>query len=212
MFRCSIALTLLWALCAGQPDTRVPNEVCYKTEYIHRVPKPPDFTSATLWGIAIADTSVPGYENATVEITRTQLSCRVKGKAVILNDDRGSVRGGLYTRLPWFATDAHGPIPLQYSRDRTSVILRIGTRPEKVGHFWAASPRTTLPVGEEGCTVRVRAKISRGALLQVGMDYWRDPTVGYGTGGNNHEAGASNWYFPSYQWQDAVFNDAPKQP
>jgi hypothetical protein len=31
----------------------------------------------------------------------------------------------------------------------------------------------------------------------MGIDYWRNPTIGYGPGGNNHEAGASNWYFPS---------------
>jgi hypothetical protein len=41
----------------------------------------------------------------------------------------------------------------------------------------------------------------------MGMDYWRSPTIAYGSGGNNHEAGASNWYFPSEQWQEAVFTD-----
>jgi hypothetical protein len=41
----------------------------------------------------------------------------------------------------------------------------------------------------------------------MGMDYWRSPTIPYGLGGNNHEAGASNWYFPSVQWQEAVFTD-----
>jgi len=50
-------------------------------------------------------------------------------------------------------------------------------------------------------------KISRGALLQMGMDYWRNPAVGFGAGGNNQEAGASNWYFPSDRWQEAVFTD-----
>jgi hypothetical protein len=130
---------------------------------------------------------------------------------VVLNDDRGNVRGGLYRRHPWFGTDAHAPIPLAYSPEHT-VILHLGTRPDRVWHFWAASPRAALPSGHlEGCTVRVRAKISRGALLQVGMDYWRNPTVGYGSGGNNYEAGASNWYFASDQWQDAVFTDAKKK-
>jgi len=36
----------------------------------------------------------------------------------------------------------------------------------------------------------------------MGMDYWRNPTIGYGSG-----AGASDWYFPSNDWQDAVFTD-----
>jgi len=76
------------------------------------------------------------------------------------------------------------------------------------GIFWAASPRAAIPPGKlEGCTVKVRARISHGALLQVGFDYWRDSIVGYGAGANNHEAGASEWYLPSVQWQEAEFTD-----
>jgi hypothetical protein len=59
--------------------------------------------------------------------------------------------------------------------------------------------------------VNVRVRISRGALLQVGMDYGKNPIVDYGNGGNNHEAGASNWYFASDKWQDAVFSDLPRE-
>ena len=169
-----------------------------------------------LWGIAIADTRVPGYEKARVEIARTQLSCRVNGRDVILNDDRGKIRGGLYRRHPWFATDEHEALPLELGptsgegREKWAAptVLRVGVRPDRVWHFWAASPRRTLPTGHlEGCTVKLRARISRGALLQVGFDYWRNATINYGSGGNNHEAGASDWYFASDQWQEAVFTD-----
>ena len=91
------------------------------------------------------------------------------------------------------------------------VSLKVGTGPDRVWHFWAASPRAKIPSGKlEDCTVTVRAKISRGALLQVGLDYWRNPTVDYGSGGNNHEAGASPWYFPSDKWQEATFSDIKK--
>ncbi len=55
--------------------------------------------------------------------------------------------------------------------------------------------------------VKARVRISTGALLQMGMDYWRNPTIGFGSGGNNHEAGASQWYFPSDDWQEAIFTD-----
>jgi hypothetical protein len=186
----------------------LPAEVRVKSGYINRIGKPVDFTSAMLWGIAIADTRVPGFEKAQVEIAETQLSCRVDAKEIILNDDRGNIRGGLYRRHPWFGTDAHGPIPLAYSDDHSTVILHVGERPDRIWHFWAASPRAALPPGRlDGCTVKIRARISAGALLQVGMDYWRNPTVGYGSGGNNHEAGASKWYFPSDQWQEATFTD-----
>lgn len=186
----------------------VPPEVLYKHGYVNVKSKPPDFSSAMLWGIAIADTRVPGYEQAKVEIAGTQLSCRVDGKEVVLNDDRGAVRGGLYRRYPWFGTDAHDPMPLAYSGQANVVILQVGERPERVWHFWAASPRRPIPWGNlSGCTAKVRAKISPGALLQVGFDYWRNPSIEYGSGGNNHEAGASNWYFPTDGWQEARFTD-----
>jgi hypothetical protein len=186
----------------------VPDEVKYKTGYVNPVPHPPDFKSALLWGIAIADTRVPGYASAQVEIASTQLICRVDGKDVILNDDQADVRGGLYRRNPWFGTDQHDPIPMTHNLTTQTVVLPVGQRPDRVWHFWSPSPRATLPSGHvAGCTVTVRAKISPGALLQVGMDYWRNPTIAYGPGGNNHEAGASDWYFPSNQWQEATFTD-----
>jgi hypothetical protein len=166
-----------------------------------------------LWGITIADTRVPGYERATVEIARTQLSCRVNGRDIVLNDTSGAVRGGLYRRYPWFGTNAHDPMPMKASAEQNSVLLEVGSRPDRVWHFWAASPRQTIPEGKlDGCTVKVRARISPGALLQVGFDYWRDVSVGYGSGGNNHEAGASDWYRPRDAWQTAAFTDIPVHP
>jgi hypothetical protein len=207
------SVRLLLLLCVpflslGQTHSRIPDEVRYKSGYINPVPKPSDFTSAMLWGIAIADTRVPGYEKARVEVAHTQLSCRVDGTDITLNDDRGNLRGGLYRRHPWFGTDVHDPIPLAYSNDHRIVTLYVGQRPDRVWHFWSPSPRAVLPLGHlEGCTVKARVKISPGALLQIGMDYWRNPTVEYGSSGNNHEAGASDWYFPSKQWQEAIFTD-----
>lgn len=189
-------------------DPRVPDEVSYKAGYVNPVPPPRDFKSVLLWGIAIADTRVPGHESAEVEIASTQLTCRVDGKDMILNNDRGAVRGGLYPRNPWFGTDQHDPMPLTHAVANHAVVLPVGLRPDRVWHFWTASPRAALPAGNlEGCTVKARVKISPGALLQMGMDYWRSPTIAYGPGGNNHEAGASNWYFPSPQWQEAAFTD-----
>jgi hypothetical protein len=198
-------------LSPAHSQNRVPDEVRYKSRYLNSSTKPEDFNSAMLWGIAIADTRVVGYENAAVEVARVRLSCRVNGEDVVLNDDRAAVRGGLYRRFPWFGTDEHEPLPVEPAPHGHAVILGAGTQPTKVWHFWAASPRAKIPSGKlDGCTVTVLAKISRGALLQVGFDYWRDPTIDYGSGGNNHEAGASNWYFPSDKWQEATFSDIKK--
>jgi len=225
--RC-ITLVLLCVVSVAQTDPRIPSEVRYKSRYVNPIPKPANFTSAMLWGIAIADTRVPGYQKAQVEIYHAQLTCRVDGKNIVLNDDEGELRGGLYRRHPWFGTDEHDPTPGAYSEIPTSrktgekrgtpewpsarlVMLKVGSRPDRVWHFWAASPRAVIPPGRlHGCTVKIRARISRGALLQVGFDYWRNPTVGYGSGGNNHEAGASDWYFPSDKWQETAFTDVQR--
>jgi hypothetical protein len=203
-----LAALLLSTPLLAQPHARIPPEVRFKSEYVNPVSKPQDFTSAMLWGIAIADNRVPGFKNATVEISHTQLICRADGHDFVLNDDRGSARGGLYRRYPWFGTDVHEQIPLDYCDDHRMVVLRVGSRPERVWHFWAASARTSLPSGHlEGCRVKARVRISEGALLQMGFDYWRNTTVGYGSGGNSHEAGVSDWYFPSPEWQEVTFSD-----
>jgi hypothetical protein len=182
--------------------------VSYKAGYINPLPPPSDFHSALLWGIAIADTRVAGYEAAEVQIASTKLSCRIDGKDVVLNDDAGKVRGGLYSRQPWFGTDRHENMPMIYDQEDHATVLDIGSRMDRVWHFWSASSRASLPTGKlEGCIVKVRVKITPGALLQVGMDYWRSATTPFRSGGNNHEAGASNWYFPSSEWQEATFTD-----
>jgi hypothetical protein len=189
-------------------DPRIPDEVSYKSGYVNPSPSPANFSSARLWGIAIADTRVPGHASADVEVAWTRLTCRVDGKDVVLNDDAGVLSGGLYQRQPWFATDEHAPLPLIDDLRSHAVLLPVGQRPDRVWHFWSPSPRAALPSGRlEGCTVQARVRISAGALLQMGMDYWRSPTIPYGAGGNNHEAGASNWYFPSPHWQEATFTD-----
>lgn len=189
-------------------DPRIPDEVSYKAGYVNPSPPPANFSSARLWGIAIADTRVPSHESAQVEVTSTRLTCRIDGKDAVLNDDAAELSGGLYQRHPWFASDEHGPMPLDRDLRNHAVVLPVGQRPDRVWHFWSPSPRAALPPGKlAGCTATARVKISPGALLQIGMDYWRSPTIAYGTGGNNREAGASNWYFPSPEWQEATFTD-----
>jgi hypothetical protein len=107
-------------LALAQTDPRIHDEVSSKSGYINRVPKPPEFASAVLWGIAIADTRVPGYKHAQVEIARTQLACHVDGNDVVLNDDRADVRGGLYRRqhgsaptltIPWRSPTQKTAVP-----------------------------------------------------------------------------------------------------
>ena len=65
-----------------------------------------------LWGIAVADTRVPGYEKAEIEISHTKLTCWIDGKDVVLNDDHGAVRSGpaaaVHVRHGCARSDDHG--------------------------------------------------------------------------------------------------------
>jgi hypothetical protein len=186
----------------------IPDEVIFKKGYINSPGRPTDFHSVMLWGIAIADTRVPGYESAVVQVANLRLSCRVDAKDILLIDDVGRLRGGLYQRIPWFKGNQPEAMPMMTDEAARIVSLPVGTRGDRIWHFWSASPRPGLPAGKlTGCTVKARVKISSGALLQMGMDYWRDTTVSFGSGGNNREAGASDWYLPSGEWQEAVFSD-----
>lgn len=196
-------------------DPRIPDEVRYKTGYVTVLPRPPDFRFALLWGAAIADTRLPSHESAKVEIAWTELSCRIDGRTAVLNHDVGKIRGGLYQRTPWFAGNQHEPLPtdaLHASPSERSALLRVGQIPDRIWHFWSASGRAKIPPGHlEGCTAKALVRISPGALLQLGMDYWRDADSLWAPHEkNNHEAGASRWYFPSPEWQEIVFSDIPE--
>ncbi len=197
-----------------QNDQRIPWEVRYKTGYVNIIPRPQNFNVALLWGVAIVDPRVKGYESAKIEIASTVLSCRIDHRDVILNRDIGAVRGGLYVRDPWFAGNSHEHMPLDTRAASTSpdfVTLPVGERPDRIWHFWSASGRANIPPGHlEGCTTRARVRISPGALLQLGMDYWRDQDSLWAPHSqNNHEAGVSRWYFASQEWQEVVFTDIP---
>jgi hypothetical protein len=190
-------------------DPRIPDEVSYKASYVNSAPKPENFTSARLWGIAIADTRFPQFRSAQVQVAWTRLSCMVDGHEVVLNDDSNRLRGGLYLREPWFGGhDYHEIMPVTLDLQNQAVVLLVGERADRVWHFWSPSIRASLPLGRlAGCTAKARVKIGPGALLQMGFDYWRSASEPYGRGGNNHEAGASDWFFSSDGWQEAIFSD-----
>jgi len=190
-------------------DPRIPDEVSYKASYVNSAPKPDNFTSARLWGIAIVDTRFPQFRSAQVQVAWTRLSCMVDGHEVVLNDDSNRLRGGLYLREPWFGGhDYHEIMPVTFDLQNQAVVLLVGERADRVWHFWSPSSRASLPPGRlAGCTAKARVKIGLGALLQMGFDYWRSASEPYGGGGNNHEAGASDWFFSSDGWQEAIFSD-----
>jgi hypothetical protein len=178
--------------------------------YVDPVPAPSNFTSARLWGIAIADTQVPGHESAQVEPAATRLTCRIDGKDITLNDDGAQLRGGLYQRKPWFATDAHDPIPLGYDLDHRLVVLRAGTQTDRVWRFWGHASRCPPKARR-----LLRSRPSQdfpGALLQMGMDYWRSPTTPYGAGGITTKLAPATSTFPPRSTQFFGKSSSGKTP
>ena len=173
-------------------------KVSYKAGYVNPVAPPAGFSSARLWGIAIADTRVPGHESAQVEVGWTRLSCRIDGREVVLNDDAAQVQGGLYRRQPWFGTDAHDPMPVAYDPARHAVVfawasVRIGCG--------ISGARRHAPLCRRASSKAVRCGPGSG-FPPARCCRWAWTTgvrrlSRYGSGGNNHEAGASDWYFPS---------------
>src|SRR5208337_187945 len=107
---------------AGLSDPRIPDDVRYKTGYVNPASRPADFHSVMLWGIAIADTRVAGYESARVEISSVELSCRADNNDKVLIHDNGRIHGGLYQRIPWFQGNQAGPMPMMTDAANQTVI------------------------------------------------------------------------------------------
>ena len=156
------ALILLCIPCLAQTAPRVPDEVRCKSGYINPIPKPPDFTSAMLWGIAIADIRIPGYGHGHVEIAAPNSSAASTAKTLSSTTTTPPSAEATAFSPPLVRHRAHDPLPLAYSKDRKAVILRVGENPDRVWHFWSASPRAALPPGHllQGCTVTAVSKIS----------------------------------------------------
>jgi hypothetical protein len=63
-----------------------------------------------------------------------------------------------------------------------------------------------VPQNIERCWIEVRCRITGSALIQLGIDYWKDTTVEWkGYNVNNTEAGVSDWYFNSNEWATLNF-------
>jgi hypothetical protein len=87
------------------------------------------------------------------------------------------VNGGLYIRQPWFGgSDYHEPMPSRYNEAEHATVIFVGERADRIRVLRPALRFLLSTL--EGCTAKARVKISPGALLQVGFDYWRNPTDG----------------------------------
>ncbi|NLH51469.1 MAG: hypothetical protein GX459_01330 [Bacteroidales bacterium] len=180
----------------------IPDEVAHKKGYIQYLTPPNNFKAVTGWITAIHDKRSP--EDSWIEIDYIRIYARFNGSDKLLSKNEyndGIAEGGLFMRQPWFGSNYNIPIPYEFSSSGC-LILRTSSKPDNVWHVWNKQwPRAVVPPNIERCWLEVKCRITGSALIQLGLDYWREPTSFYaGYNVNNIEAGVSDWYFKSGEW------------
>lgn len=110
--------------------------------------------------------------------------------------------GGMYTI--GFPTDDHTPMPA------TTIDGILNFCPSDIAnnvwHWWPDRVPYTTATGK--FVVEVRLRLTGGACVQIGADWWRDMDAEHaGYNVNNKEVGTSKWYFASPDWQIITFSN-----
>ncbi len=200
-----LALALILAGCGREPVSQTnsiapPEAVPQSAEFKLGLP-PAGWTAGVAWVVAVHDTRKPGTSNLDVDWVR--FYCMVNGQETLIAGERpgngtGVEWGGLYTRYPWFGNgDAHLPMNVNFTGDTAS--LPLSDVPDKVWHFGGARP--IIPTNATRCYAAARVKPSGNALVQLGVDFWKDQNVNWcGLDQCNTEGSASDWYGASSDW------------
>ncbi len=171
---------------------------------------PPDgFTSAVMWMEAIQDLSDP--EMGKIEVDSMRLMGIVNGQVVVISNDTfdqplGWTPGGLYVRDPWYGVgtpDANRQwdMPVEWVNGTMTIEL---TETNRIYHWWTPI-RPALPDGLTRLWAEANVRVTGGAMVAAGIDYWRSPTAPYaGYDVNNREAGATGWYTAWDGWQQVT--------
>lgn len=200
---------LLFSCTEDYPrNSIIPNEVAHKKGYINYLTPPNNFRAVKGMITAIHDKTNSG--SSYIEMDYIRIYARINGSDILLSSneyDDDIAEGGLFMRQPWFGTNDNEPIPYEFSNN-DYLVLRTSSKPDNVWHVWNKKwPRAEVPSNTERCWLEIRCKITGSALIQIGIDYWREPTsewAGYNV--NNIESGVSDWYFKSNEW--AILNYA----
>jgi hypothetical protein len=180
-----------------------PAESVHKTAY-YRYPTPPSgFTAIVGWmqAIDILGTGSP----STVEVDWMRVHVTVNGMDTILFEDTFDSSTpdmdwyGLYSRNPWFAGDRLAVMP--FSLQNSTLFMEPSLHPNRIFHWWSTS-RSLIPANASRVWFEARVRITGGAGVQAGIDYWKDLTASDDIDESNTEGGASDWYGNSTNdWQ-----------
>lgn len=186
---------------ASQSSNIAPPEAIPQHAEFKRGLPPAGWTSGVAWVVAVHDTRKTGASNLDVDWIR--LYCTVNGQETLVAGEQqgngtGVVWGSLYTRYPWFGNnDAHSAMNVNFTADTAS--LPLSDAPDKVWHFGGA--RSIIPANATRCYASARVKPNGNALVQLGVDFWKDQTANWcGFNQCNTEGSASDWYGISSTW------------
>lgn len=203
---CMLAL----ASCGGDSETNgqaggsVPDGAWKTRQTFTNRYAPAGFAAVVGWAqIATLSPNQPLSEPASVDVDWWRLveEDPVTGRVILYEEQYGTSnpqgltagQGGLYDRVPtWFDNNDHH-VPISYSVIQNGVLsVNVAPTPVNIAHWWTGRRicKTTATY-----YVEMRVRISGRVGLQVGGDFWRDLTIGYGgTNINNREYFASDWY------------------
>lgn len=196
--------TLACAGCALIDDAAsscAPEESPVKDGHYDLPAPPAGYPVGIGWLIALDDTGLDGP--SLVETDWMRLHAVVDGVDTViaaeefeaLPEDRPHY--GLYRRQPWFGGEYREPMP--YSLAEGKLVIEPDLRPDVVFHWW--TKRVVVPAGTSRVWFEARVRITGGAHVQAGIDYWRQlDSRSTGPVVNNVEAGASLWECAADQW------------
>ncbi len=194
-------------------DERVPAEMAITRHYVkHQLP-PEGFSHAIPWMQAL----YTGENNDTAKIEVDYLKLYAvdeRGEDVLLVDEYfypvSSTmvfdKGRLFKRYPYFFDEKKYNFPMRVNTGSKGVITFYPHEYKQWVYHWWGSKRKPINDSTKYLRLEAMVKITGKAVVQAGIDFWRGENYAYdGLNANNIEAGASDLYFPSDQWQIISF-------
>lgn len=187
-------------------DESIPPEVFFLVEDIHPKSEILHDKYANAWFSVIHDTRKGGVSK--VEIEYLKLYARLNnGKDILLMfSDTSDIKwdGKLYIRYPYFEYSLNKQ--LQWKMPSRLENGRLTFNPSditnRVWHGWCIGPWPKVPVNTKRLWIKVKAKITGNALMQIGVDLKTDQN----TNDNWEEYGVSDWFFATNNFQEVFFN------
>jgi hypothetical protein len=156
------------------------------------------------------------YPAGTVEIAWLQIeSLDAAGKVLATTQTLGkNVWGELDTRYPFWGIGGTNKVETWQPREvnGSSLVIRPNLRADKIWHFWGA--KQALAAGAKTIRVSARVRITGGAYLSIGSDWWRSASNTSSVWGpcnstdpktTNTDGPSSRWYsLENADWQTIV--------